>query len=761
MSQPTIFLAYANDAKDGLKQLYPEVREIRNILNPLRAKGWDIYPAPVNNSADFVNDLQNNRGQINIFHFAGHADSFKLHFGKEQLDKINLKELLKAENDLVLVFLNACATKGHVEACFEAGANAVIATDIQVPDVKAYAFSTTFYRSLINNQSLEQSFQDAKAAVAGDDPNDWIVRGFVRDGALIFPSDETARQPIYWRLHPAKEEALHWKLSDVKVHIPRYLTLAPPLPPLEFIGRKEELEQLTQHLNTGNQLLLMNGTGGIGKTALAQKYCQVQMGQYKHICWITCNPYVQDSVVGSLIGQNLNITFPEDADTEQRFRMIWNTLANMEGPNLLVLDNANDTADLEKNRSYFRQLPHWKILLTTRTNLPGFPKQEINTLPPAQAMELFKSHVEIAADEEEQLAALLKTIEYHTLSIELLAKSLNKRKGKGYHLQQMAEELEREGILQLSQSGRISTDYQNFKYARPEAVIRAMFTIDPLSETYQKRLIQWTLFPPTFIPLDHLRVLFSIQEEHIRDFEDECEDLYLFGWLEANEALSEYRMHPLIQEVLYDKYQPDYDYCEALIQQAVAIANQPSLPAKYPFIPYLETISNKIKAKNQQIALLNGYLSEIYYAIGNFPKTAAWANEASRYFPRYWRYPKSCCFSYQIRRISTSPGEIRAGTRVFSKRPKTYRRTLSSQSTVGKPQKRTRHFLEKLGSIYQAQGKFEQALEFFNNAQTYLKNSIKPIHSRKASKTDSPFPMKNLARSIKPRGNSSRHSSFF
>ena len=60
-----------------------------------------------------------------------------------------------------------------------------------------------------------------------------------------------------------------------------------PSPPVEFIGREAELEELKDLLQGAKPVLLLNGIGGIGKTSLALKYLYSQYDTYAHIAWIS------------------------------------------------------------------------------------------------------------------------------------------------------------------------------------------------------------------------------------------------------------------------------------------------------------------------------------------------------------------------------------------------------------------------------------------------------------------------------------------
>ena len=71
---------------------------------------------------------------------------------------------------------------------------------------------------------------------------------------------------------------------------------ASPLPPElnnipyiveeEFIGRNGELKQLKDFLNENGKVVVVNGIGGIGKSALAKAFTARHKKDYKHIIWV-------------------------------------------------------------------------------------------------------------------------------------------------------------------------------------------------------------------------------------------------------------------------------------------------------------------------------------------------------------------------------------------------------------------------------------------------------------------------------------------
>ncbi|MEL6257177.1 MAG: CHAT domain-containing protein, partial [Bacteroidota bacterium] len=213
---PIIFLAFANDAEYPsrfLKALKPERDSIKTILINYMQKGWgQFFDSATTDPGLLTRDLNKFYNQLIIFHFSGHANGTSLAFeddgGKKiYYNKTNLKVLLSTEKRLKLVFLNACATQGHVEALQEIGVPAIIATQHNISDESAKVFSTAFYDSIVRGNTLKQAFLKAKATIQPSQSNERIFR---RSIDMDIPSSNE----FSWGLHIVDESILDWKLED-------------------------------------------------------------------------------------------------------------------------------------------------------------------------------------------------------------------------------------------------------------------------------------------------------------------------------------------------------------------------------------------------------------------------------------------------------------------------------------------------------------------------------------------------------------------
>lgn len=211
--------------------------------------------------------------------------------------------------------------------------------------------------------------------------------------------------------------------------LPKSLTVYMPRTSMnEIVGRDAELDDLHQRLLDNRQVVLVNGMGGIGKTILAQVYVDHFWDEYCHIVWVSqlSEDLVNDFVnAAGLIG-NLNIQSSGN-DAKEIYLSILNELNRItEKPNLLIIDNAD--ASLADWANYLPHQPHWHILVTSRAKIEKFDLKELDFLSEDEAVELFLRHYTHNDIPKSDIKDLVHTVDRHTLTIEILAKTAQRQR---------------------------------------------------------------------------------------------------------------------------------------------------------------------------------------------------------------------------------------------------------------------------------------------------------------------------------------------
>lgn len=339
------------------------------------------------------------------------------------------------------------------------------------------------------------------------------------------------------------------------------LTLPPPLPPKAFIGRSKDLIAIHQLLKKTDNLVLVNGIGGIGKSTLAHAYWHGYQHEFNYVIWLNVvNEDIQEAFINSGLEEELDITPSEKSTLKQRFRTIKRKLSQKNGVNLLILDNINSPNTIKDF-----SLPNWKVMITSRTNLSDYTQHTVGILSKEDAQILFLHYCPLREYKADLLEKLLRVIGYHTLTIELLAKNLNKLIRKGYSLEDLNNDLELRGLLNISQTSKVASETNKVKEGRYHELITAIFDISSLSPYGRNLLLQFAILPSTQIEHNHIFNLLKINNIKKQHFDDSLDELKETGWLEYDENNGTYKLHQVIQEVVKKKIPPTDKNCKEVL----------------------------------------------------------------------------------------------------------------------------------------------------------------------------------------------------
>lgn len=162
---PTLLLVSANDPDNRLNQLSNETKEIQRTLNKTYGKAYDVALTPDASIQDLIEELKIPHREIEVLHYAGHADSTLIQLTDGDANAEALAEKLQRLNSIKLIFLNGCATRGQVEFFHRAGIPFVIATNCKIGDDKAYWVATQLYQYLCLGRSLREACREVETDV--------------------------------------------------------------------------------------------------------------------------------------------------------------------------------------------------------------------------------------------------------------------------------------------------------------------------------------------------------------------------------------------------------------------------------------------------------------------------------------------------------------------------------------------------------------------------------------------------------------------
>ncbi len=361
--------------------------------------------------------------------------------------------------------------------------------------------------------------------------------------------------PMYQRIDELVERILvllgkqNIQSADTAPAQPEY-RLCPRIPQVRdvFAGREDLLDAISQSFDTGNRVLFLEGIGGIGKSELAKQYAIAHPERFDKVLFMTYVSNLQDLVCGpgAIEIQGLEQQQDEPAAVFfQRKLGIFRSLANER--TLLIVDNFDTDTDPDMNA--FLEGSH-KVIFTTRNAHPGYPSLSVKAIPDKAALfQIFQQNYGMPVEEGDRpyLEKLFSMIEYHTYTIELLAKQME------------ASFLTGREMLELFESGRLANGATETIQGRSSANtafghICSVFSTSNLTQEEQQILRELSLMGLRGVPANRFREWAALPS-----FEP-VNKLIRRSWIrrEAGQRLS---LHPLVREVVHEILKPTAENC--------------------------------------------------------------------------------------------------------------------------------------------------------------------------------------------------------
>ncbi|RCR71432.1 tetratricopeptide repeat protein [Larkinella punicea] len=507
--------------------------------------------------------------------------------------------------------------------------------------------------------------------------------------------------------------------NKISPFIPKHL-IKLPFEVNYFIGRENDLKNIDAQFGQNKVLLLMNGEGGIGKTTLAAHYYRNQEHAYQHLAFVVADKGIKTALLAALSGP-LDLTFSEQEPEAQRFEKLMAKMATLPAPSLLVLDNANDLPDLEQTL-YELAGSNFRTLVTTRVNpFDDWHFLQIDTLPETKAVALFCHHAKPASlfsdEEQKTLKALLQAIGYNTLVLTLLAKNYhenNYNRIKKYHLADLLHDLQTQGLLKVPKTRKVSSDYGHrygLARAEPEVIIAAMYDISPLSPAELRILTNLAVLPPEQISFAQLAALLELDESD----EDVLNDLYRKGWIDLRKKEDlVVKISPVVQAVILRKNEENlFETCRPFITHLTTRFELLNHTAVQEFAEWTRHLILTLKMEEDEMAYLSLKLADFYRETGNLELAISFVQKSSSIYQKTDNsYNYSVCLE-RLGSIHQALGKTDQALDFFQKdlqvTEELYRDNPKNESLKNG----LAISYQKLGSIHQALGKTDQALDFF------------------------------------------------
>jgi NB-ARC domain len=341
-----------------------------------------------------------------------------------------------------------------------------------------------------------------------------------------------------------------------------------PDPGSRLVGRAGLLKELDHRLSDGADPVLLTalqGTGGIGKTQLAARYCWAYRHRYSGgIVWTNmADPKQAPADLASWAEKHPD-WFGVDSNTDVRGKAqaVLGRIQN-QADALLVLDNVIQPSVLDHD---LPGLPNTrprnlgcKVLITSREHLPDCASIRVDFLPaPADRALLLREarRPEPQGADTFGLARLLAMLGGLPLALVMTGRLLA---GKEMGFERLANILEQKGAVRvLAKRGAIPADYHEKIGSSLQAVLSEVWDALPSDQPHLKRLMMavGSLGENVFVPEAALPFLVKMPAGDPEWDEDPLEDtlarLDMAQLIERNRERQQIRLHPLIRDFARD-----------------------------------------------------------------------------------------------------------------------------------------------------------------------------------------------------------------
>lgn len=324
-----------------------------------------------------------------------------------------------------------------------------------------------------------------------------------------------------------------------------YLVSSLPTVSAFFTGRDEEMATIHEAL-TENNVLILSGIGGIGKSELAKHYALAYKETYHTVLFA---PYLHDWTL--LVTNDTYVPiahchrFEEESLASYYRRKMSVLTALCDEHTLLIVDNLDSLND--DNLPALWTL-NCKKIITTRLNLSdvyaGVPQLAVTPL--ADPMALFSAYYKRPLSEEDRavMQRIFDITQGLTIEIELLAKQMT---AGHFTPSEMLEKLMCGGVGASGAEQVLHTDVDGTVYRGNMAGhIHALFDFSSMNDEEKRVLANLALLPYTGVPVRTFRTWCAI------DNLDTVNDLIVRGLVQWEESTETLALHSAIADVCID-----------------------------------------------------------------------------------------------------------------------------------------------------------------------------------------------------------------
>ena len=373
----------------------------------------------------------------------------------------------------------------------------------------------------------------------------------------------------------------------------------------DFIGRKDELEEIEKRLAQNSLICIINGIGGVGKSELSYKYLHENAHKYKNIAFVEFTK--DDSSLEEVFIRKFKNEFGLENDVTLDSVII--RLQRLPQRNLLLLDNLENIEDFEKVKVLNT---NFDLLITTRKDIDKQNQLNLDTLNPSDAKELFLK----IYNKDENIEDILEYLDNHPLFITLTAKSLDK---KYITLEELRENIKNNTISKID-----SKDDKTFQEHLQNTFDRQFINE---SKDELKELLQiLAIFPSLEISFEILQKSIGLEKLRVN-----LQKLVERGWLTNKE--DSYKLHQIIRTFILSEYKIEYEKVTFIFENIAKYINPDDstliVNRLNGYIPIIESFLELFKDKKDDfICGILDSITYLFYSFAQYEKSLDYQKKA-------------------------------------------------------------------------------------------------------------------------------------
>ena len=478
-----------------------------------------------------------------------------------------------------------------------------------------------------------------------------------------------------------------------------------------LIGRDGIVKTVREHLEKNNGTALVNGLGGIGKTAVMQYVCNKLKDEGHYVAWFKWENSLKEGLL--LLRDKLGISKTEKAD--EAYELVISAIENrLAGKLYLFIDDLTRRLS-DDEISLLNSLPI-HVMVTSRFKYEYFKNVLLDVLEKDAAIDMFFLYYQRdRKTENEDIAwSIIDFVHSHTLLVELLAKAAREEGGT---LIKFYDTLRDKGFFEVSDE-EVKSEHDK-EYRTIEQSIIKLYAISNLSEAEQHIMRLFTIFTPEKVIYSKVRDWAGLDRNAMRN-------LVELGWLDWGK--DGYVIHQIVKDSLskqvgevrledygnlLDKLIDTDSYLSVtetyeVIRERIVLTED---IARYLWMAYQANSERDKKWASHAGGLMNN-LANVYVEQGDYGKALEYYGKALAILERVLgsEHPDTATTYNNMAVVYDVQGDYEKALEYYGKALAIRERVLGSEHPD------TASTYNNLGVVYKDQGDYKKALECYGKA---------------------------------------------